>query len=371
MFCPIRGFQAAEMPRTGISAAALRQLLLSFPQHSLAVFLTIILFCGQLRGQNTFEIQLKEVQAAVYQVLELSDKTILVAFRNDPPNYFHALNRYDQTGKLLGQFLPKSSGELGIGKVKVLGGIAEGGSGDLWFADEGQNRLQRFASDGKSLGSVMLVNPSLQPHWLGFGGDGKTLYFGGCDPAGRGPYLGCKSLIHSKKVDGISPTKGFLSSDLQPGWKMSEKSHYRVAEERIAVVPTAAGDLVAYTNLTARRVWLVDPRVGSTREINLTAIIPEVQHLNTPQDAQTAYLSSPLITALVGMNTKLYVFVRNQVKGNPSLIETDLNGKILRSWASDSLVGVLVGRLKSGHLVFAYGNRLRCVPPSMLGKAKF
>lgn len=322
-------------------------------------------------GQSSFEVKLADAPTAIYSVTELFDGSLAVGFRSDPPEYLHAILRFNRKGVLLNPIIPKGVGESGAGKLKMLGGVAQSPTGELWLADEGQNRLHKFTAEGKSLGSVLLLNPSLHPHWLEFSLDGATIYLGGCSPKGRGSYQGCRSLLHSRQTTGVSLTKGFLDSDKQPGWRADERSHYRLAEERIAVLPSPKGDRVLYGNQSARKLWLIDPSTGSDTEISLKDYLPEVPKLSSWQDGQAAFLGHPLISSIVVMESRVFVYFRNQAIGKPSLAEIGMDGKIVQTWKGDTLPGSLVGKLKSGHLMFAYGNRLRCVIPSALGKARF
>lgn len=315
-------------------------------------------------------IQLKETPGEVYQVLELKNGSFAVSFQGDLTDYSHAVGLFNEQGKLLRWMVPKSTGEVGAGKLKFLGGMAEHPDGKIWIADAEQFRLHQFSPNGSFYGSLLLQAPALAAHWLDFSTDGQFVYLGGCLPKGRGPYLGCTSLLHKRAILPPSGTQGFLNSDRQLGWKQSEKSLYRLAHESIATIRTEESHVVAYTNLSARKIWIVNTNKGTDIEVDLSQYIPEVPQLKTWQDAQQAYIGRPMLTKMFSLNNLVYVFLRNQESNRSALFEISSGGKIQQTWASKILPGVLVGKKGNTHLIFAYGNSLRFIGPRAMGKGK-
>jgi hypothetical protein len=336
--------------------------------NALIVSVSFGLVC---RGQDYREVSLPDIPTRIYTFLELRDGTFVCGFRPESRPYLHAATRYRSDGKPLAQILPKGAGSQGAGNVYVLGQIAEDSEGALWFADAGQRRLLKFSIEGKSLGSTLLQMPGLITHAIDFSRDGKKLYLGGCNPSDRGPYQGCRSLVHRRSTSALGQTLGYLSSDRQKGWKATEKSHYRLSDDWIAVTGSPNHETVAYTNLSARRVWIVDFDKQTDVEIALDSFMPEVPAVRTPEEAGAIVLSKPLIFHLTSLGSGVFVGIKNQPRSGVGLIQIDVKGRIVKTWPSADLPGRLVGKSRRGHLVFEYGNRLRFISPNQIGKVAF
>lgn len=335
-------------------------------------FALLLLTSLYMDGRTNFELSLGVTSLNVYQVLELADGNLVVSFRNDPPEYKHAVGLYTGAGKLIRWILPESGRAAGAGSIKVLGGMAQAADGALWIADADQGRFQRFDAKGKSLGPVINPGRILPAHWFDFSKDGSMLYFGGCAPKDLGALLGCKALLHRRSIRAGGQTESFIDSDRQPGWKMSELGHYRLSDERVAYLSNESGDKVAYTNLAARKVWILDVATGRDVEVSLAKVLPAAPVTRAWQDAQNAYLGRPLIGAMIAQGPSVFVHLRNQPTGKDvALVQISAEGQIVKTWPRSALAGKPVGTLRGGQIVFAYGNRLRCVLPEMIGKVTY
>lgn len=331
----------------------------------------LVFFCASLGlAQSGADILLSEMPGFVYQALELNDGRFAVSFQGDVSDYSHAVGLFQRHGKLVSWLVPKSKGETGAGKLKRLGGMAQDANGRIWLADADQFRLHQFLPDGSLSGTTLLQAPSLAAHWLDFSTDGKSIYLGGCLPKDRGPYLGCRGLLHRRSINPPSKTISFISSERQPGWNQSDRAHYRLSDESIAKISAEGGELIAYTNFSARKIWFVNSETGRDLEISLDSYMPSLPKLTTWQEAQQAYLGQPILTRLIALKSLVYAFIKNQNANQPTLLELSSTGKVLRSWRSDALPGILVGRKGTDQLIFAFGNRLRCIRPDEIGKRK-
>jgi hypothetical protein len=333
--------------------------------------LLLVYFVGLCFARDHYEIALTDIPARIYHFVELRDGSLLCGFRADQQPYIHAAVRYDAKGQRIAEIVPKGAGETGPQQILMVGQLAEHPSGNIWVADRGQRRLQQFSPLGKQVGSMLLQMPGLLPHGIAFGRSGDRLYLGGCNPKDTGPFQGCKSLVHRRLLTGVAKTTGYLPSDRQKGWNATDKSHYRLNYEWLAVGDVAQREIVAYTNLSARRVWLIDFDQETDTEVSLEAYIPAIPATHKPEEATAAFLGRPLIDHLTSIGPKFYVSVRNQTRAGIGLIEVDGSGQITKTWTNGILPGRLVGKSARGYLVFEYGNRLRFIYPKAIGKVKF